>query len=38
MDNKVAPFDRLRMRAFLRATKIAPHAEAVEGRVIDMQP
>jgi len=37
MDNEVASFDRLRMRAVLRAPKIAPHPEPVEGHAVDMQ-
>src|ERR1700741_3322791 len=31
-DRRRASFDRLRMRFFLRATKISPHPELVEGR------
>jgi hypothetical protein len=36
-DRQCASFDRLRMRVFLGATKIAPHPELVEGRKMVMQ-
>jgi hypothetical protein len=37
LDRQRASFDKLRMRYFLRAIKIAPHPELVEGRTIVLQ-
>ena len=36
-DDRSASFDKLRMRDFLRATKIFPHPELVEGRRLVLQ-
>jgi hypothetical protein len=38
LDQRRACFDKLSMRAFLRATKVAPHPDLVEGRTAGMQP
>src|SRR5882724_654115 len=35
-DQRDASFDKLRMRVFLRVTKVDPHPELVEGRTIAM--
>ena len=37
LDRRRASFDKLRMRDFLRASKIFPHPELVEGRGIAVQ-
>jgi len=36
-DQGRASFDKLRMRVFLRAIKIPPHPELVEGRTLVLQ-
>ena len=38
LDQRPASFDKLRMRDFLRAMKISPHPELVEGRTVIVQP
>jgi len=37
LDKLPASFDKLRMRVFLSAGKIAPHPELVEGRMTAVQ-
>jgi hypothetical protein len=37
LDRQRASFDKLRMRFFLRATKVTPHPELVEGRTVALQ-
>jgi hypothetical protein len=35
-DRRRAAFDKLRLRCFLRAMKVSPHPELVEGRTVFM--
>jgi len=37
LDHRRGSFDKLRTRIFLRAAKILPHPEPVEGRTLLMQ-